>query len=434
MTRYCLLPMLTLLLSCWSTTARLGIWPGDRLSGYAEAPANAYWRRATVTTSHEKGYAGGHGGGTTFHTITVDLRLYRPGAENQEFILEKGTLPLTSESEYIYGLVSRDYNLRFSPDGTKLAITYDGKVYGYVALDTKSRAILFHRERPFHPPAGEGFWKEFPPLEEYAAMLLADLQFTKDERFRTAGYKEEPPAFRTIDSASEDGVVELTDRFLQDYQVNEKIYMAALKGALEVSRNFPLTKERLEFLMRFYPQYPQARPLIHKYLGQQNLGVNAVSYAAMILSAAPDKSDQKLLAESLLRFTQEMENSDSNYRVYHNWDFNPMLWAIAAHAHKLPLSNPGLTAALQRVLSIHRDDLIYDVHPAQVYAIQALTSYRVKPQVKMLDKEIENTETLPKVWPSEYRDPHKDYCEWQEQYSDCKRYPLSLWLDASLKK
>lgn len=431
---YWLILLLPGMLNCGSLAARCGIWPGDRTSGQAEAPSTAFWRRAVVTTSHEKGYAGGHGGGTTFHTMTVKLRLSGGKAADQVLILEKGTLPLTSESEFIYGLISREYQLLFSPDGTKLAISYDGKDYGYIGLDTKSRAVLFHRERRFHPPAGDAFWSAFPPLEDYAVELLADLQHTKVDTFRDKNHKDEPPYFRSIDSSSDDGVIDVTDRFLADYTHNQKIYRAALKGALEVTRQFPVTQPRLAFLRENFPRYVALRPLVHDYLKRDDLAVNALASAVMVLSAAPEKTDLAYMAQGLLRFTAEMQQSDSNYRVYHNWDFNRLLWAVAAHAHRLRSANPQLTTALQRVLQLSKEEMRYDVHPAQVYAIQALTSYGIAPIVRTQKADDSSGSVLPDIWPRTYNDPQRDYCEWKEEYSDCRRFALSAWVEAAKKR
>lgn len=431
--RWCIFTAGFIPLQCGSFAARCGIWPGDRESGRAEAPASAYWKRAVVTTSHQKGYAGGHGGGTTFHTMTVKLHLSGGTTADQEFILEKGTLPLTSESDYVYGLISRDYKLIFSPDGTRLAITYDNKDYGYVALATKSRALLFHRERRFQPPAGEKFWSVFPNLEEYAVELLGDLQFTKAEEFRVTKRSDESPYFRTIDSSSDDSVIDLTDRFLADYPHNERIYAATLRGALEVSQQFPLTQSRLEYLRNNFVNYTKQRKTIHDYLKSSKITVSALGYAATILSAKPDNSDLPNLGDGLARFTSEMEKSDHNYRVYHAWDFNRYLWAIAASVHKLRTAGAPLTTALQRVLRIDKEEMRYDIHPAQVYALQTLVALGARPQLPPGGQKDETSVQLPAIWPREYKDPQRDYCEWQETYSDCRRYPLSSWARAAVR-
>lgn len=433
MHRCLVLSLLCLTVHCGSFAARCGIWPSHRISGRAEAPAGTYWKSATVYTTHEKGYAGGHGGGTTFHTMQVKLQLYGGPNRTRDVILEKGTVPLTSQSDYVYALVSRDYDLKFSDDGTKLAITYDHKDYGYVALDTKSPAVLFYRERRFHPREGAEFWKAFPATEDYALELLANLQFTKAEIYRQTAAAEEPPYFRTIDSSSDDFVTDLTDRFLNDYPANDRIFAAALKGALEVSQQYPVSKERLSYLRENFTGSPAIRSEIHRYLNEGKMGVNALAYAAMILSANPNAADIPLLTAGLGRLTSEMKKSDSNYRTYHTWDYNRYLWAIAVTTNKIRPQHAKLTAELVRVLGINEPDMAYDVYPAQVYAIQSLAHLGAGRAVLERLAGADATK-LADIWPQKYGDPQRDYCEWEEKYSDCKRSTLAAWARAAMSR
>lgn len=417
--------------NCLSLIARIGVWI-DSTSGYTDAPRSSYWKYAYVSTSHKSSYAGGHGlGGTNFDDINVNLVLQPKKGNGKEILLEHASIPGDSKDGLIYTLVSRNYDLKFSEDGKKLAITYDHEYYGYVGLDLNNDSLVFSRFLKFKPEK-ENFWKVFPEPKQQAIDLLKNNLIQKHSNFQPVKDKGEPYFKSIVYGAYQDDLEKPFSYYLQTHADDEEILIAALTGVLEMGDRYSIPEEFPSLFEEGALKFQKVGTITRSYLESDKMGHDGTAYAVHALRKAADRKDLDLIARNLDKIYSMYKSSSKGESDFVGWQLKRMLWATASICKRLETSNKQLEDFLVKIIKEENNDLYDPIHFMQVYSIQALSymksgtasNFLKLMSLKYPPKDPINSD----LWPKEYNNHHKNCCEKDDKYSSCNPKDLSIWL------